>query len=295
MRATALICLAVAAVLAGCRAAAPHAHPPYPTTPEQAIAVDDRSRLKSLEEAASKLIATGEFTPMPTLIGQLARSSCALDLPTPAAQPLTPAEVYARRCDTVLVVAGVFKCKKCARWHVAAAGGFVLTASGAAVTNYHVVNNRTRHTLVAMTHDGAVRPVREVLAASEADDVAIVQLEAPGARFHPAPLSSDAPVGTPVCVISHPSNRLYTLTTGAVSRYFRSRKKDATVTIMSITADFARGSSGCPVFDPRGNAAGLVASTQSIYYTVEKGKKSNLQMVFKNCVPARSILALIAE
>jgi len=263
--------------------------------PEQADAVDDRSRLKHLEAAATKLIATGTFTPMPTLIAQLERGSCTLDLPAPTANPLTPAQVYAQRCDSVLIIAGVYKCKKCKRWHTTAAGGFVLTASGAAVTNYHVVNSPARHTLVAMAHDGAVCPVREVLAASEAHDVAIVQLETRGTALHPLPLCTDAPVGTPVSVISHPSNRLYTLSTGLVSRYFRRKRKDAMVTMMNITADFARGSSGCPVLDSAGSAVGLVASTESIYYTVEKDKKSNLQMVLKNCVPARSILALVGK
>ena len=64
--------------------------------------------------------------------------------------------------------------------------------------------------------------------------------------------------------------------------------------MMTITADFAKGSSGAPVFDDRGNVAAMVASTSSVYYTQTKDTQKNLQMVFKQCVPAASILKLIA-
>ena len=47
------------------------------------------------------------------------------------------------------------------------------------------------------------------------------------------------------------------------------------------------------MFDDRGNVVGMVAMTDSVYYSEENGQQKNLQMVFKNCVSARSILALI--
>jgi V8-like Glu-specific endopeptidase len=63
---------------------------------------------------------------------------------------------------------------------------------------------------------------------------------------------------------------------------------------MAITADFARGSSGSPVFNECGNVAGVVCSTQSIYYRETRGRQTDLQMVFKQCVPAEQVLKLIA-
>ena len=60
-----------------------------------------------------------------------------------------------------------------------------------------------------------------------------------------------------------------------------------------IELEFARGRPQAAVFDDRGNVVGMVASTDSVYYEQENGQQKNLQMVFKNCVSARSILALI--
>ena len=255
--------------------------------------VDDRSVLHELTRAAGTLIRDGKTTPMATLIGQLGRKQCTLGLAPPTARKLALSEIYRQRREGVLVVAGVYQCKKCTRWHASVASGFLVTGSGAFVTTYHVVNNKAKHTLVAMTCDGKVFAVKEVLAASAADDVAILQLEAAGAKLEPLALAADAPVGTAVGVISHPNNQFYALTHGIVSRYFTAAKDGKRVPVMSITADFARGSSGAPILDDTGAAVGLVRSTTSVYHKVVKGKKENLQMVLKHCVPAARILKLI--
>ena len=63
---------------------------------------------------------------------------------------------------------------------------------------------------------------------------------------------------------------------------------------MAVTADFARGSSGAPVFNEFGNVVGMVTRTHSIYYNNEGGPDDKLQMVVKYCIPGKSILKLIS-
>ena len=266
-------------------------HDEHAATPD---ASNDAARLRTLEREATKLITDKTFTPMADLVKQLSRKKAALKLPAVAAVR-TPGEVYTRSRDGVLVVAAVYKCDRCSRWHVSPASGFVISATGAFVTNYHVVKDKSKHTVVAMTHAGEVYPVKEVLAASESDDCAILQLDVGNAKLTPLPLSPDAPVGSAVNCLSHPNRRFYYFSRGIVSRYTQRGRAGKTATMMSITADFARGSSGAPVLNDRGAVVGLVSSTSSIYYTVTKDKQENLQMVIKLCVPARSVLNLIGK
>jgi S1-C subfamily serine protease len=152
-----------------------------------------------------------------------------------------------------------------------------------------VIASEENEALVAMGGDGRLAPITEVLAADKRSDVAIVRCR--GAGFAVAPLAASSTVGAPVLCFSHPDRHFFTLSQGIVSRYFIEPARG--VEMMSITADFARGSSGAPIFDASGNVVGMVANTQSVYYTEHDGQKDNLQMVFKNCVTAKSILRLI--
>jgi serine protease Do len=201
-------------------------------------------------------------------------------------------DFYPKAKEGILVMGGIYKCTKCTNWHASCAGGFLISADGKAVTNYHVVNAADNQALVAMTSDGTILPVKQVLAASKADDVAIVQLDVPrGVTLHPLTLGRDANPGSKLRVVSHPDSHFYTLTEGIVSRY----SKEHGTTWMQVTADYARGSSGCPVFDERGQVIGMVANTESVYYTDENGVQKNLQMVIRTCVPVANVRKLIAS
>ena len=189
------------------------------------------------------------------------------------------------------VIGDLFKCKKCPRWHVGASSGFMLTESGVCATCYHVINAPESQTLIAMTGDGRVVAVQEVLAANPNTDVAILRLA--GSGFTALPVDSEAPVGASIRVISHPDDHFFTFSEGIVSRYVSVplERKAGEVTMMAISADFGAGSSGAPVFNERGGVVGIVNNTQSLYYDPKREK--DLQMVFKHCLPSQYILQLI--
>ncbi len=102
-------------------------------------------------------------------------------------------ELYESCRKGVLVVGHLYKCKQCGRIHAATAAGIALTASGAVATNCHVINHPEALAIGAMTTDGRVYAVKEVLAADSDSDVAILQLD--GGGLSPLALSTMPPWG----------------------------------------------------------------------------------------------------
>ncbi len=255
--------------------------------------LDDDAIVQRVESEGSALIRSGKAVKLKALRTQLQRArTCALDLPSDDPPPMTPRELYSRRATGVLVVGVLARQKKKARYELAGCSGFALTSDGVFVTNYHVVDNPEGETLVVMTHDGQVTPASEVLAADKLADVAIVR--ASGATFTPLPLALEAPLpGSPVWVISHPDHNFFSVTSGMVSRHFMAATEWGRTPQMAITADFGAGSSGGPILDARGQVSGMVCSTTSVYWEDQKSKVNDLQMVFKHCIPVRSIRQLI--
>jgi serine protease Do len=229
------------------------------------------------------------------LLKQLNRKKCDIQLQAPGQQRLTAAQIAQRYRKGVLVVSGLYKCKRCPKWHSGAASGFMLTDDGVFCTSYHVVDNKDNDMIVIMTGDGRIAPVVEVLAASKRADLAILRAEGKG--FTPLPVSTnpaDAPLGGKVRVFSHPDRHFFVLSEGIISRKFLDRaRKTGPRSMIGITADFAKGSSGAPVFNEFGAVIGSVNNTQSTYYSEKNGVKNNLQMVFKNTVSLQHLKDLI--
>jgi hypothetical protein len=256
--------------------------------------IEDRLYERQLEQQADRLIENGQTVAMPELIGQLNRKRCRLSLRETTVSERTPVALFHEARESVVVISGLYKCRHCSRWHSTTASGFVITASGAIVTNYHVVDNEDVETMVVMTSDRRVFPVQEILAASAADDLAILKIDAH--KLPPLPMAhsfSDAPVGSSVAVVSHPDGRYYCYTSGVISRYTKIRSEGKHVDAVSITADYARGSSGAPVLNELGQVVAVVMSTESVYYTENGDRQMNLQMVFKTCVPTKSLWRMI--
>ena len=256
--------------------------------------IDDRRLLSEINKTTEQLRKNGDTVKAVELLEQLSRKKCGIQLMPSGKQRLSAAEIAARSRKGVLVVSGLFKCKRCPNWHSGAASGFMLTSDGVFCTSYHVVDNQTNETIVIMTGDGRVAPVEEVLAADKTTDLAI--LRAKGKGFTALPVSTEAPLGSKVRVFSHPDKKFYVLSEGIISRKYLDNTRDGGQRkMLSITADFAKGSSGAPVFNEFGAVIASVNNTQSTYYTEKNGVKDNLQMVFKNTVSMHHLLNMIEE
>ncbi|MFZ4573232.1 MAG: S1 family peptidase [Phycisphaerales bacterium] len=275
--------------------------------------IDDRRIARAIEREGGALLDEIDVRTGEEMLAEHG-SRAIVKLPESPAREMDEAELYEKCKPGVLVVRELYKCDHCPRWHTAAGGtAFVLSSDGVCVTNYHMFENRSDTHVpfpVVCTSDGAVFVIKEVLAASHADDVAIFRLGAgrkddeaipEGTReFTPITLAESAAIGTKVALIAHPDNECYTLTTGIISRRSIARRgvngdaeQESEVPTITVTCEYGVGSSGGPVMDMRGRAVGMVCNTHTVWSG--DGNRREPQMVRRRCIPADRILLLLAS
>ena len=238
----------------------------------------DDSRIKSrLYARGNELLEAEGLVDGETILRQLSEA------PSTAAVELTPLQQesgdskFTKCYKSTLVLSNLFNCGKCQNTHLASGGGVVLTADGLLLTNYHVIDNEDVYNFFAMTSDGKVYPVVEVIAANKDADVALIRIDAED--LTPISLATEQPEPmSDLFVISHPHDRYYSTATGVVSRYSRRSKRDGPKEQwMEITAVFSQGSSGCGVFDFEGkiNWTGLAKGIRSFQRQRRQGSSSD--------------------
>lgn len=266
------------------------ARPPF----QSGEVINDEEIRSQLLAAGEALIASGRATKSVELLHRLKGNSCSLKLPAASTAAVSARELVRSSRAGVVVLGALRHCDMCPKAHLYTSSGFILSASGACATCYHVVNDKENLALVAMTGDGSIHTVTRVLAANAKLDVAILQLD--GTGFTPLPLAPPAPAGSLVRVLSHPHNRYYTLTEGLVSRHFAAQEEggSAITSMFAITAEFGPGASGGPVFNEFGAVVGMVNSVESTA-PKEGAEKLTPRMVFKHCRPSRALLDLVRQ
>lgn len=265
-----------------------------PRRPVTGQPFDDREIELYLEAEARQLWTAGRIQPL-----RFAHRTCAVQPAFPSHEKLAGPALAARAEAATLVLGEFSRESKKPEVNFSVAGGvFVIAPSGICLTSLHVTREKGSRGFCAMTRDGRVFPVREVLAYDPVNDLAILQLDLPDGVTLPAlPLAREpAPIGTAVFVSSHPDNRFFLFSTGHVARHTVWRTEAGDEAFMTITADFAKGSSGCPVLDERGAVIGIVNNTESIYFDDDGRKKqTDLQMVVKNATPSWAAVPMLAN
>ena len=278
----------------GFAAAAPAADRPHPLA--AAFLSDAAVKAAVLRDGAA-LIESGAAEPPADLQAQLRRETC--DLRVPAVAPMS-GDPAARLGAATLIVSELYTCASCDDLHANHAAGFVVSPDGLAVTNYHVIRSDRDAGdgpagFVATTRAGLTVPIAEVLAADRAADVALVRLKVPdGVTLAAVPLAASSTVGEEAHCVSHPSGRFYSYSRGYVTRRHRVRTRRGPTDRVTVSAEFAKGSSGAAVTNAAGAALGIVTTTDSVYYSERGGEQRDLQMVFRDCVPVESLRALFA-
>ncbi len=143
-----------------------------------------------------------------------------------------------------------------------AGSGFVMTAQGHIVTNYHVVEGASE--IEAVAADGTQWQAK-LIGFDQSNDIALLKVEAEGLRPVVIGSSDGMQVGDQVVAIGNALGELsFSLTSGYVSGKDRNVNTDGTVINMIQTdAAINSGNSGGPLFNARGEVIGITTAKYS--------------------------------
>jgi S1-C subfamily serine protease len=239
---------------------------------------DDYSFVTAIRRELARLQTAGKFVPWEQFQKQLLRPAAQVQLAPRREEALAVEEVYRQNRDSVVIISHLLP-----DGHATQASGVVLDPTGIVATTYHAVDHPTAVSRVVATSDGQMCPVKQVVAADKPGDVVLLQIEIEAEGLQAAPLGPAAPEGAAVTLISHPNSCFYSLTRGYVTRYWVTTNYGHESPRMGVTAEFADGSSGGPLFDARGNVVGIVAGTENRSY----------QMVHRIAIPSHTLRMLV--
>ncbi len=169
---------------------------------------------------------------------------------------LSPSQVYAQNIDSIVSVT----CTQ--NGGTSMGSGFIITADGFIVTNFHVVEGATS---VSVTKADGTTLKAQVKGYDQTNDVAVLKVD--GVELKPVKLgsSSELVVGDMVIAIGNALGELsFSLTVGYVSGMDREITTEGAILNM-IQTDTAinSGNSGGPLFNARGEVVGITTAKYS--------------------------------
>ncbi|MCF0136804.1 MAG: trypsin-like peptidase domain-containing protein [Oscillospiraceae bacterium] len=147
--------------------------------------------------------------------------------------------------------------------------GFVVTADGYIVTNYHVIEYayEGKTTVTVMFKDGTAYEAA-IVGVEPDNDIAVLKIDASGLVPASVGDSSSIKVGDTVYAIGNPLGELdFSMTTGSVSALDRSistEVSDVAINMFQFDAAVNSGNSGGPVYNTSGQVIGIVTAKSAV-------------------------------
>ncbi len=178
----------------------------------------------------------------------------------PSEGPLTPGQVYAKNAEAVIAVNAVYKTASGSG--ESRGSGFIISADGYVVTNYHVVEGAT--TMSIMLHNGKSMDAT-LKGYDEGNDVALLKVEGEDLPIVSMGSSDALQVGDQVAAIGNPLGELTSsLTVGYVSAKDRVVNTDGeAINMIQTDAAINAGNSGGPLFNMNGQVIGIITAKYS--------------------------------
>ena len=191
---------------------------------------------------------------------------------------MTPAEVYAQNVNSTV---GIRTSITTNYWgyqtqSAAAGSGFILSADGYVLTNYHVVENSD--SITVSLYNGEEYDAT-LVGCDQSNDIAVLKIDAEDLTPVVLGDSDNLNVGDQVVAIGNPLGELtFSLTTGAVSALNREVTLSSNVTMDLIQTDCAinSGNSGGALFNLYGEVIGI---TNAKYSSSSSGSEASIDNI----------------
>ena len=184
--------------------------------------------------------------------------------PMSSASGLSPSQVYAMNVNSVVAISNQSTTNVWGQVSETASSGtgFIISADGYILSNYHVVEGAKR--LTVMTYMGDEYEAK-LVGFDEMNDVSILKVEATNLEPVTIGSSDDLIVGDQVVAIGNPLGELTSsLTVGYISAKDRTINTDGNlINMMQTDAAINPGNSGGPLFNMKGEVIGITTAKYS--------------------------------
>ena len=259
--------------------------------------VEDEVFEKASGDRTEQLAKEGRLVPYTVLAKQTPARRGGLTLAPASSGSLTPPEIADKLRHSTVAVGLRYQEPKSRKWRYMIGATAFSVAPEILSTALHVMTidpaMMRDAQAVAVTEDGRVFPITEVIASSDRADTCLVR--APGLDLPALPLRPGVRTGEPVWCMSHPDGFAYMFTSGQVARISRDRydEKHPPSLHVEVTAEYCPGSSGGAVVDASGNVVAQVSSINSYDgFTSRDGRAVNGIVSARTCTAAEEIGAL---
>ena len=177
---------------------------------------------------------------------------------------MSPSQVYAMNVNSVVAISNQTTTNVWGQVSETAASGtgFIISADGYILSNYHVVEGANKLTVI--TYMGDEYEAR-LIGFDKMNDVSILKIEATGLDPVTIGSSDDLIVGDQVVAIGNPLGELTSsLTVGYISAKDRTINTDGNlINMMQTDAAINPGNSGGPLFNMKGEVVGITTAKYS--------------------------------
>lgn len=265
-----------------------------------ASAIDDEALKEKLTTEAKNRLESKTLTPGEILRSQLTRRTTKVAFVAPRTRRIAMEDQYDYGRASVVIMSSFYMCGKCSNPHMSTAAGFAVAEDGVFLTNYHVVANMTNSIgMAAITAEGEVGGVTEILACNPVEDWALIRI--PELKLKPLPLKGNVSIGAEIFLVSHPNEHFFSYGKGNVARCAKGktvfaqgankvRKVLGQTEWLEITAEFGKGASGGPVMDACGNVVGLISRVETRKSSQSASEQTLGNVVFKQCTPINLVI-----